>query len=300
MQEKAHFASEGFSVFSSAIGLMSKAKTLEKKAMAASGVSGDMKDLTPEQRMKMGMAASKDEETRSMEAKLMDEGIDTIWKLGKLMCEERLRKVVEMVLEPAKELGKKDRSNRNLCDELASAILLIGEEWEKVAEQAIKGKEFDLKTHITQSVAQGMDPDAPKNPLVTVRTKKFKSNPLLGRKQFVIDVLHPGQANVSKEAVTEKLAAMYKVKDAKQISVFQFGTVFGGGRSTGMGLIYSSLDYVKQFEPKFRLKRNGIETKAKFYIRIGRRNLKKMKGNVGKAPRGKAKTAKKKEAGFLK
>merc|ERR1712194_13501 len=100
--------------------------------------------------------------------------------------------------------------------------------------------------------------------------------------------------------IIAKLATMYKVKDLKQISVFHFETAFGGGRSTGMGLIYSSLDTAKAFEPKHRLKRSGIEPEAKFYIRIGRRNFKKMKGTVGKAPRGKKKTEKMKEAGFLK
>ena len=36
---------------------------------------------------------------------------------------------------------------------------------------------------------------------VIVRTRKFKNNPLLGRKQFVVDVNHPGLANVSKEDI---------------------------------------------------------------------------------------------------
>lgn len=32
----------------------------------------------------------------------------------------------------------------------------------------------------------------------TLRTRKFLSNPLLQRRQFIVDVLHPGRANVSK------------------------------------------------------------------------------------------------------
>eukprot|EP00392_Amoebophrya_sp_AT5.2_P001393 g1395.t1 len=135
--------------------------------------------------------------------------------------------------------------------------------------------------------------------LVTVRTRKFKNNPLLGRKQFVIDVVHPGAANVSKKDITEKLASMYKVKDTKCISVFGFHTAFGGGRSSGMGLIYESLDKVKQFEPKFRCKRHGVDQVSR-KVRIGRRNTKKMKLNVAKAPRGKKRTEIKKTAGFLK
>jgi hypothetical protein len=35
-------------------------------------------------------------------------------------------------------------------------------------------------------------------PAVTLRTRKFMTNRLLSRKQFVLEVLHPGRANVSK------------------------------------------------------------------------------------------------------
>lgn len=41
-----------------------------------------------------------------------------------------------------------------------------------------------------------------------------------------------------------------QVKDTKCIAVFGMSTAFGGGKSTGMGLVYESLDKVKQFEPK--------------------------------------------------
>ena len=45
----------------------------------------------------------------------------------------------------------------------------------------------------------------------TIRTRKFKQNPLLGRKQFVLDIIHPSLANVSKKDLATKLAQMYKV-----------------------------------------------------------------------------------------
>ena len=47
---------------------------------------------------------------------------------------------------------------------------------------------------------------------VTVRTKKFVTNRLLQRKQFVCEVIHPGLAGVSKNDLKEKLAKMYKVR----------------------------------------------------------------------------------------
>ncbi|KAL7084207.1 hypothetical protein ACP275_14G211200 [Erythranthe tilingii] len=88
---------------------------------------------------------------------------------------------------------------------------------------------------------------------VTIRTRKFMTNRLLSRKQFVIDVLHPGRPNVSKAELKEKLSRMYEVKDPNAIFVFKFRTHFGGGKSTGFGLIYDSVENAKKFEPKYRL-----------------------------------------------
>lgn len=69
----------------------------------------------------------------------------------------------------------------------------------------------------------------------------------------VIDVLHPGRPNVSKAELKEKLARMYEVKDPNAIFVFKFRTHFGGGNSTGFGLIYDSIENAKKYEPKYRL-----------------------------------------------
>ncbi|CAI2168477.1 12502_t:CDS:2, partial [Funneliformis geosporum] len=37
----------------------------------------------------------------------------------------------------------------------------------------------------------------------TIRTRKFLSNRLMHRKQFVVDVIHPGRANASKHRIAE-------------------------------------------------------------------------------------------------
>jgi small subunit ribosomal protein S24e len=94
--------------------------------------------------------------------------------------------------------------------------------------------------------------------MATIRTRKFLTNRLLSRKQFVIDVLHPGRANVPKAELTEKLTKMYKVSDPSTIFLFGFGTHFGGGKSTGFGVIYDSLAEAKKFEPTYRLRRAGM------------------------------------------
>jgi small subunit ribosomal protein S24e len=111
-----------------------------------------------------------------------------------------------------------------------------------------------------------------------VRTRKFMTNRLLARKQFVIDVLHPGRANVSKAELKEKLAKVYDVRDPQSIFVFGFRTQFGGGKSTGFGLIYDSVDAAKKFEPKYRLIRNGLATK----VEKSRKQMKERKNRAKK------------------
>merc|ERR1711988_1737788 len=118
----------------------------------------------------------------------------------------------------------------------------------------------------------------------TLRTRKFMTNRLLARRQFILDVLHPGLANVSKEALKEKVAKMYDVRDGNLIFLFGFKTQFGGGKSTGFGLIYDSLDSAKKFEPLHRLRRNGLEKEA-----TGSRKQRKEKKNRIKRLRGKNK-----------
>ncbi|KAI3668161.1 hypothetical protein L6452_43238 [Arctium lappa] len=120
---------------------------------------------------------------------------------------------------------------------------------------------------------------------VTIRTRKFMTNRLLSRKQFVIDVLHPGRPNVSKAELKEKLSRMYEVKDPNSIFVFKFRTHFGGGKSTGFGLIYDSVENAKKYEPKYRLVRNGLDTK----IEKSRKQMKERK-NRSKKIRGVKKT----------
>jgi small subunit ribosomal protein S24e len=87
-----------------------------------------------------------------------------------------------------------------------------------------------------------------------LRTRKFITNRLLARRQFVLDVLHPSRANVSKKELSEKLASLYKT-DAARVVTFGFRTHFGGGRSTGFALIYDDEASQRKFEPRYRLVR---------------------------------------------
>merc|ERR1711962_1917285 len=117
----------------------------------------------------------------------------------------------------------------------------------------------------------------------TIRTRKFMTNRLLMRRQMIVDVLHPGKATVAKSDIREKLARMYKAT-GDCIVCFGFRTAFGCGKTTGFALIYDSLDFSKQYEPKYRLARLGLFKKER-----QARKQRKEKKNRSKKVRGTAK-----------
>ena len=90
---------------------------------------------------------------------------------------------------------------------------------------------------------------------VTIRVRKYMRNSLLSRHQFVVDVIHPGRANVSKADIQAQIAKFRDVRDPTTIFLFGFRSAFGGGKSTGFGLIYDNIDEAQKFEPAHRLVR---------------------------------------------
>ena len=91
--------------------------------------------------------------------------------------------------------------------------------------------------------------------------------------------------------ITEKIAKMYDVKDPAGIIVFGFKTAFGGGKTTGFGLIYDSVVAAKKFEHKYRLARVNLFE----HTRKSRKQIKERKNRAKKLRGGKkaALTAKK-------
>lgn len=77
---------------------------------------------------------------------------------------------------------------------------------------------------------------------------------------------------------------MYKVTDPSTIFLFGFSTQFGGGKSTGFGLIYDSLTAAKKFEPTYRLHRAGLAE-----AKTGSRKQRRERKNRAKKLRGLAK-----------
>ena len=95
----------------------------------------------------------------------------------------------------------------------------------------------------------------------TVRTAKFLTNPLMSRRQFVVELTHPNWCGtVSHKLIKDKLSSMYKV-DKDVISLYGFKTAFGGGATSGFGLIYDDLASFKRLEPNFRKTRVGMGKK---------------------------------------
>ena len=114
----------------------------------------------------------------------------------------------------------------------------------------------------------------------TLRTRKFKTNRLLCRRQMVVDVIHPGKPTIAKQEIRNRLAKTYKTQPDL---IFTFGlkTHFGGDRTTGFALIYDTLDYAKKFEPKYRLQRNGltkVERQPRKQRKERKNKMKKVRG----------------------
>ncbi|EGR28205.1 hypothetical protein IMG5_181340 [Ichthyophthirius multifiliis] len=117
---------------------------------------------------------------------------------------------------------------------------------------------------------------------VQIRTRKILVNPLFNRRQMVVDVLHPGEATVSRNKVKEILAKSLKVDD-RNVVVYGFKTQFGGGKSTGFALVYENQQYLLKYESAARLRKLKI-LPAKISTRRSYKELKrKVKRTSGKA-----------------
>jgi hypothetical protein len=58
-------------------------------------------------------------------------------------------------------------------------------------------------------------------------------------------VIHPGKAAQPKSEVAKLVAKLHK-SDVANVSIYGFKTAFGGGQSTGFGLIYDDKDALKK------------------------------------------------------
>jgi small subunit ribosomal protein S24e len=114
---------------------------------------------------------------------------------------------------------------------------------------------------------------------------------------MIVDVLHPGRANVAKKELQDVIAGMFKA-DPKLTIVFGFKTKYGGGKSTGFCLIYDNKDSMIKFEPKHRMVRQGLAERAeksRKAIKEAKNKGKKVRGTGASIAKHKAKRAAKNE-----
>ena len=122
---------------------------------------------------------------------------------------------------------------------------------------------------------------------LVIRVRKFTTNKLLERKQFILDVFSAEHENSSRKDISEAVAKKFKVQ-ADTVVVHGLQSKFGGGRISGFGFIYNNLDALKKYETKMRQLRLGLIPKKTI---ITSRRLKKENKNKTKNLRGKAKMA---------
>ncbi|KAG6902865.1 hypothetical protein C0995_010034 [Termitomyces sp. Mi166 len=197
--------------------------------------------------------------------------------------EKLLRKVIMVDKQVLEDFGK-----------LAEAVPVLGPYLAPVAYDvkclvdAVLNYSRDFLVGILKDLPPGIANDfqADSAP-ITLRTRKFITNRLLARRQFVLDVLHPSRPNVSKAELSEKLAALYKTQKERVVT-FGFRTHFGGGRSTGFALIYDDEASQKKFEPKYRLVRSYASSKSGLVAKVDKpsRKLRKERKNRAKKFRG--------------
>jgi small subunit ribosomal protein S24e len=111
--------------------------------------------------------------------------------------------------------------------------------------------------------------------------------------QMIVDVLHPGRANVARKELQEVIGGMFK-SDSKLVILFGFRTKFGGGKSTGFCLIYDNEESMRKFEPKYRLIRHGFGErveKSRKAIKESKNKGKKVRGTGASVAKHKAKRA---------
>ena len=112
-------------------------------------------------------------------------------------------------------------------------------------------------------------------------------------KQFIIDVIHPGRANVPKSELQEVVGSMHKA-DPKLTVLFGFRTKFGGGKSTGFCLLYDTEEACRKFEPKHRLVKLGFAERkesSRKAIKEAKNKGKKIRGTGASIAKHKAKRA---------
>lgn len=89
-----------------------------------------------------------------------------------------------------------------------------------------------------------------------------EDNKLFNRKEIRFEVVHDDSATPKLPDV--KLALAQKTGgDASHVIIDGFKTLFGIGRTVGDARVYKDMNELKDYEPQYLLKRNGLITDKK-------------------------------------
>jgi len=88
------------------------------------------------------------------------------------------------------------------------------------------------------------------------------NNPLFNRKEIRFEVVHKGETT-PKLSDVKRVVANKTGSDASHVIIDGFKTLFGIGRTIGDARIYKKMDELKDYEPTYLLKRNGLITEEK-------------------------------------
>mmetsp|Transcript_41323 Transcript_41323/g.54321 ORF Transcript_41323/g.54321 Transcript_41323/m.54321 type:complete len:135 (+) Transcript_41323:735-1139(+) len=108
----------------------------------------------------------------------------------------------------------------------------------------------------------------------TLYIRKVIVNPMLGRKQMAVELLHPEMAGLKRSEVKAAVAKKFKASEDR-IAVFGVKAKFGGGRSSGFVTVYDDVDARVKYDNKTNLKRDKI---GDLPGRTARKMAKELKG----------------------
>lgn len=82
-------------------------------------------------------------------------------------------------------------------------------------------------------------------------------NKLFNRKELRFQVIHEGDPTPRLSEVRTKIASLTGVMST-HVVIDKFETLFGIGRTIGNARVYENRDEMKEYEPEYLLKRNGL------------------------------------------
>lgn len=87
-----------------------------------------------------------------------------------------------------------------------------------------------------------------------IRVVERKENPLVGREEIRFEVLHPGEATPSRQAVRSQLASLLGAEEDLLV-ILRLRTHQGSSTTLGLAHLYRSPEVLSKFAPKHLLQR---------------------------------------------